>query len=163
MLARKNVNENTIWSWNNSPSGTDTLALQIWLLRFDTSLAILRKDMEVWTNWLSNDSPPWAAYWAIIAARLVALDKFPGVRAVGIREVCRRLIFNIVLRSGGVQAKEACGSVNLCASLDAGIEGAINTVRELEELGRGETVEERWERLETEDQARLIFELAPNR
>ena len=53
-----------------------------------------------------------------MAARLFALDKFPGVRPVGIGEVCRRLIVKLVLQDKGVQAKEAYGSVNLCAGLE---------------------------------------------
>ena len=43
--------------------------------------------MAAWKNWLTNESPPWAAYRTIMAARLVALDKFSGVRPVGIGEV----------------------------------------------------------------------------
>ena len=43
--------------------------------------------MVYWTDRLTNDSPPWAAYCAIMAARLVALDKCPGVRPMIIGEV----------------------------------------------------------------------------
>ena len=49
--------------------------------------------------------------------------------------------------------------MNICVSSEAGIEGAIHTVREQEDPGMGETWEEIWERPETEDQARLRVEL----
>ena len=84
-----------------------------------------------------------------MSARLVALEKCPGLRPVRIGEVFRRLVENLVLQAGGMQAKEACGSVHLCAGLNAVIEGAIHAVTEGEDLGRRETGKEIWERLET--------------
>ena len=60
--------------------------------------------------------------------RLVALDKCPGVRPVGIGEVWRRAIAKCVLGECGDDAKAACGSTQLCAGLEAGIEGAIHAV-----------------------------------
>ena len=122
----------------SGPSGTDVMVFQSWLLRFVQSSAIIIKEMAAWTEWLSNKSPPWEAYHAIMSAWLIALEKFPGVRKVGIREVCCRLFTKLVLRVGGAQSKEAYGSVNLCAGLGSGIEGAMHAVREREELGRGE-------------------------
>ena len=111
------------------PSGKDAQAFQSWLLRFGIALESLREEMVEWIYWLANDSPPWAACHAIMTARLVALEKCPGVRPAEIGEVCLRLFSNIVLQVGGAQAKEACGSVNLCAGLEAGIEGDIHAVR----------------------------------
>ena len=92
-------------------------------------MARLREVKAVWKDWLANESPPWASYRNIMAVRMVALDKFPRVMPVGIGEVCRRLIVKLVLQDKGVQAKEAYGSVNLCAGLKARIERAIYTVR----------------------------------
>ena len=85
--------------------------------------------MAACIDWLANKSPPWVAYRAIMAARPVALGKCPGVRPVGIGEVCLRLFGKIVLRAGGAHAKETCGSVNLCAGLKTSIEGAMHAVR----------------------------------
>ncbi|WP_288991944.1 hypothetical protein, partial [uncultured Marinobacter sp.] len=68
-----------------------------------------------------------------MACRLVALDKSPGVRPVGIGEVYRHLMAKCVLKVAGHQATDAAGNLNLCAGLSAGIEGAIHAVRQATE------------------------------
>eukprot|EP00957_Ditylum_brightwellii_P170001 12939332-Ditylum_brightwellii.AAC.1 len=78
--------------------------------------------MAEWACWLANNSPPWAAYRALMACRLVALDKCPGTRPVGIGEIFCRL--------AGDQAKAVCSNLQLCAGLEAGIEGAVHAVRD---------------------------------
>ena len=77
---------------------------------------------------MDNSSPPWAAYCALIFFCLVALDKSPGVRPVGIGGRSARALVKIVVRAAGDQAKTACGNMQLCAGLKAGIEGATHTV-----------------------------------
>ena len=79
-------------------------------------------------GWMANSSLPWAAYHALMACRMVALDKRPGVRPVGIGETFRRALENIVMREAGDQAKTACGNLQLCAGLKAGIEGEKHAV-----------------------------------
>ncbi len=61
--------------------------------------------------------------------RLVALDKQPGVRPVGIGECWLRAVSKLVLADCSKEGKAACSSTQLCASLEAGIEGAIHSVR----------------------------------
>ena len=111
------------------PSGTDAVELANWLLRFGQESENLRGEMAAWTNWLANTHPPWAAYRAMMANRLVALDKQPGTRPVGIGEIYRRLWAKCLLKAIGSQATAACGNYNLCAGLQAGIEGAIHAIR----------------------------------
>ena len=84
-----------------------------------------------------------------MACRLVALYKGPGVRPMGIGETLRRALAKLVMRASGDQAKTACGNLQLCAGLEAGIEGATNSVeqRRLERV-RGRRREE-----EAEDSA----------
>jgi hypothetical protein len=110
------------------PGSTDTVELSNWLLRFGSEYKALREEMATWTNWLANTSPPWAAYRALMANRLVALDKQPGTCSVGIGEVYRRLWAKCLLKAIGSQATAACGNYNLCARLQAGIEGAVHAV-----------------------------------
>ena len=64
------------------PSGADVPAFQRWLIQFGTYLANLRKEMEACTDWIYNEYPAWAAYHAIMTARLADLEKFPVVRPV---------------------------------------------------------------------------------
>ena len=60
--------------------------------------------------------------------RLVALDKYPGVRPVGIGEVWRRLMAKCVLEVAGHEGKAACGAHQLYCGLEAGIEGAVHAL-----------------------------------
>ena len=87
---------------------------------------------------MANSSPPWAAYCVLMVCRLVALDKRPGVRPVGIGEALLRDLAKLVVRAAGDQAKTACGNLQLCAGLEAGIEGATHAVgkRRLERVQR---------------------------
>ena len=113
------------------PGGVDAIALQHWLMRFGKESGELRDAVASFTRWLANDSPPWAAYRAFMSSRLIALDKCPGVRPVGIGDIWRRLFSKCVLALAGEQAKDACGSAQLCAGLEAGIDGAVHAVRAL--------------------------------
>jgi hypothetical protein len=64
------------------PGGSDSVKLTNWLLRFGRESEAFREEMAAWTSWLTSIHPPWAAYWAIMANRLVSLDKEPGTRPV---------------------------------------------------------------------------------
>ena len=70
---------------------------------------------------MANYSPPWAAYFALMECRLVALDKRHGVRTLGIGETLCRALAKLVMRAAGNQAKTACGDIQMCAGLEAGI------------------------------------------
>ncbi len=104
-------------------------------------------------------APPWAAYRAVMGCRLVALDKCPGVRPLGIGEVWRRAIAKCALKVCGEDAKTACGSTQLCAGLEAGIEGAMHAVksrsreRDTMEFGEWEVNDKIWEELAEEGEA----------
>ena len=115
-------------SGSAGPGGADSVDLRNWLLRFGAESERLRSVLASLAEWLANTSPPWAAYRALMAARLVALDKCPGVRPVGIGEIVRRLLAKCVLNVVGSQATAAAGNLNLCAGLPAGIEGAVHAM-----------------------------------
>ena len=65
---------------------------------------------------------------------------------MGIGERLLRALAKLVMRAAGDQAKTACGNLQLCACLEAGIEGATYAVgqRRLERVreSRDETEEE---------------------
>ena len=74
------------------PGGTDLVSLQHWLLRFGAASGELRQIVVEFGEWFSNVRPPWAAYPFMMSGHLIALDKFPGIRPVGIGETWRRLL-----------------------------------------------------------------------
>ena len=58
----------------------------------------------------------------------VPLDKWPGFCPVGIGETLHRALAKLIMRAAGYQAKTACGNLQLCSGLEAGIEGATHAV-----------------------------------
>ena len=71
------------------------------------------------------------AYCAFMSGRLIALDKQPGVRPVGVGETWRRLISKIVLKVTGPEVTIVCQGEHLCARRKAGINSAIHGVQYL--------------------------------
>ena len=95
------------------PGGTDSVSLQHWLLRFGATSRELRLIVAEFGEWICNGQPPWAAYRAMISGRLIALDKIPRIRPVGIGETWRRLLAKCLLRVTGQEAKASCGTEKL--------------------------------------------------
>ena len=100
-------------------------------------------------GWLTPP-PPWSAYPALMACCLVALDKRPGVCPVGIGETLLRALDKLLMRAAGDQAKTECGNLQLCADLEAVIEGATPAVgqRRLERVRERRREEEETEESE---------------
>jgi hypothetical protein len=96
-------------SGGGGPCGVDGIMLRSWMLRHGAHSEHLRAELAHWVGWLSNGSPPYAAYRALNMVRELAADKHPGVR----REM----------------ATVACGNTQLCAGLRSGIEASLHAVR----------------------------------
>ena len=77
---------------------------------------------------MANLSPPWYSYFALMACCLLVLDKRPGVRPVGIGETLRWALAKLVMRAAGEKVKTVCGNLQLCAGLEASIEGATHAL-----------------------------------
>ena len=77
------------------PCGVEGIMLRNWLLRHDVQSERLREEIARWVCWLSNGSPPYAAYRALNAVRVLAVDKRPGVRPLGCGETWMRLMANL--------------------------------------------------------------------
>ena len=108
--------------------GAEAMELRNWLLHFGCASEEFRVVVASLADWMANSSPPWAAYRALMAFCLVALDKRPGVCPVDIGETFRRALAKLVMRSVGDQLKTACRNIQLCAGLKVGIEGATHAV-----------------------------------
>ena len=66
------------------PGGIDVAGLQQWLLRFGISSQRLRRAIASLACWMVNDFPPWAGTRVLLASRLMALDKYLGIRPIWI-------------------------------------------------------------------------------
>ena len=65
----------------------------------------------------------------LLACRLIALDKNPGVRPIGIGDTARRIIAKALLSLVGPDIQEASGCQQLCGGQIAGIEAAVHATR----------------------------------
>ncbi len=111
------------------PCGVDGTTLKEWLLHHEVSSKCLREEIAHWVVWLSNNSPPFAASCTVNLSRMLAGDKKPGVCPLACGEIWMRLWVYCLNTEMNVSATTACGNVNLCAGLQAGIEGNLHAVR----------------------------------
>ena len=65
----------------------------------------------------------------LLACRLIALDKKPGVRPIGIGDTARRIIAKAVLSVAKPDIQEASGCLQMCGGQISGIEAAVHAVR----------------------------------
>ena len=66
---------------------------------------------------------------ALVACRLKALNKNPGVRPIGICEVVRRIIGKVIMNVVGSEVLRVTGPLQLCSGHEAGAEAAIHAMR----------------------------------
>ena len=66
-------------SGSSGLGGTDSEALQVWLIKLGEDITRLRTSMKNILNWLANRRLPWAAYRSFMSGRLIVLEKQPGV------------------------------------------------------------------------------------
>ena len=63
------------------------------------------------------------------ACKLMALDKQPGVRPIGIGEVVRRIVSKAILAVIGEEIVDLAGTIQLCAGQEAGCEIGVHSMR----------------------------------
>ena len=67
----------------------------------------------------------------LLASRLIALDKCPGVHLIGVGETVRRIISKAILSIIGPDIQEAAGAFQLCTGHEAGCEAAVHAMRKI--------------------------------
>ena len=117
--------------WSSSPRDTESEALQGWILKFGDCITILRTIVGTFVDWLDNGNLTWVDYREFMSSRLIAIDKQPGVRPVGVGDTWWRLFSKIAIKFMGPEATMACQDEHLCARLKAGINGAIHRFQAL--------------------------------
>ena len=116
-------------SGSAGPGEVESISLQHWLLRFGVASLGLQHIFGEFGDWMANGRPPWEAYRALMLGRFIGLDKCPGVRPVGVGKTWRRMLTKYVLVVTREEAKEACGTEQICGGLEVGIEGGVHAVR----------------------------------
>ncbi|XP_047494101.1 uncharacterized protein LOC125042504 [Penaeus chinensis] len=66
---------------------------------------------------------------AFTACRLIALDKKPGCRPIGVGEVLRRIVGKAIMEVTKDDIKAAVGNLQVCAGQKAGGEAAVHAMR----------------------------------
>ena len=91
------------------------------------------------TTSLASSLVTWEHIRALKSKRLIALDKLPGIRPIGIREVLDRLCAKIMIEITRDDVQQECLADQLASGIKSGIEGAIHAFSDLfqELLGNG--------------------------
>ena len=74
---------------------------------------------------------PWNQVRALVSNHLIALDKCPGVRPVGVGETLRRIVGKSVCMATLVDIEDLCGIDQLCGGVRSGIEGVVHAMNYL--------------------------------
>ena len=77
---------------------------------------------------------------SFVACQLIALDKCPGVRPIGVGEVLRRIVCKATLNLVWKDVQDAVGSLQLCVGHDSGCEAAVHALRTIFEDKESEAV-----------------------
>ena len=77
---------------------------------------------------------------AFVACRLIALDKCPGVRPIGIGETVRQIVGRAIATAISDDIQEAAGPLQVCAGHLSGCEAAVHAMRQVFESSDTEAV-----------------------
>ena len=111
------------------PSGLDALAWRRLSTSFKTASSELCHSLALTAKRICTQLIDPATIAPLTASRLIALDKNPGVRPIGIGDTARRIIAKATLNITRQDIQEVAGSMQLCAGQISGTETAVHAVR----------------------------------
>ena len=111
------------------PSGVDAAGWQRICTAFRRDSADLCEAIAAVGRRLCTDLVDPTPLQALLACRLIPLDKRPGVRPIGICEVLRRILGKAITAVIKEDVMKATGPLQLCGGHEAGCEAAIQTMR----------------------------------
>ena len=111
---------------SSGASGTDSEHWQTLFLRHGAHILHLRDEVATLATKMCSQILPWSKVRALVFGRLIALDKSPGVRPIGIGECLRRIICKSVAEFTKIDLEETCSTDQLACGLKAGVEGATH-------------------------------------
>jgi hypothetical protein len=113
------------------PGGCDASHWHDVLLRYGSHSSSLRDAVATLSRTLANNIIQWSSIKGLLANRLIALDKNPGVRPIGIGETLRRIIGKALCCVTRDDAEAICGTDQLCAGVKMGTEAAFHAFHDL--------------------------------
>jgi hypothetical protein len=112
-------------------SALDAAQWQDLLLKRGGASERLREATAALTRRLANSIVLWDDIRALKAKKLVALDKCPGVRPIGIGDVVDRLCAKVMIDLTGDDVQSECLADQICSGIKSGIEGSVHAFRKL--------------------------------
>lgn len=70
----------------------------------------------------------------LLACRLIAIDKRPGVRPIGIEEVVQRVVAKVAIAVLKPDILDVTGCKQLCIAQIGGVEAGVHSIRKLHEM-----------------------------
>ena len=126
----------------SGPSGMDAEGWRRILTSksFGDSSSDLCKAIAYFTRKLCSERAPSESIEALLACRLIPLDKNPGIRPIGVGEILRRIIGKTVVAATKSDIVSSVGSLQVCAGHDAGCEALVHAMRSIYEDEETEAV-----------------------
>ncbi|MDA8002339.1 MAG: reverse transcriptase domain-containing protein, partial [Alphaproteobacteria bacterium] len=114
---------------SHGPSGLDATAWRRMCCSFKGSSKELCEALAKTARRLASGPIDPHPILAFTASRLVALNKCPGVRPIGVGEVSRRIIGKAILSVISVDIQKVASTYQLCAGQKGGCEAAVHAMR----------------------------------
>ncbi len=108
------------------PSGLDAFSWRRMCTAFGEKSIELCSAIAAFARKVSTQFVDQKSLMAYTSARLVPLNKNPGVRPIGVGEVVRRIVGKAIMRVVKHDLQDAVGCIQLCAGQDAGCEAAVD-------------------------------------